>query len=233
MYFCFSPFLLLCICLLISLAKYCRPCQIMWIMEHLHLNFVLSFSVCNLHYHSNSRATQRRPVHKNAQQLQCTCHSNFKMHCNVNVNVQCKLWRWNTRKHKTTSLSSRGTGSGLAGGRHKGLCPAHKEVCVRALLRGSVSWLQPRLQHHRWHFGPSLFLIRCPSSAPNRVNTRIKTCDTIAGKKCESCKKAYCEDLKMTAIDILVVLLSSWFKLDIICFNIYYRYLSMWKLGTE
>ena len=72
-----------------------------------------------------------------------------------------------------------------------------------------------------------------PSSAPNRVNTRIKTCDTIAGKKCESCKKAYCEDLKMTAIDILVVLLSSWFKLDIICFNIYYRYLSMWKLGTE
>ena len=91
MYFCFSPFLLLCICLLISLAKYCRPCQIMWIMEHLHLNFVLSFSVCNLHYHSNSRATQRRPVHKNAQQLQCTCHSNFKMHCNVNVNVQCKL----------------------------------------------------------------------------------------------------------------------------------------------
>ena len=72
-----------------------------------------------------------------------------------------------------------------------------------------------------------------PSSAPDRVNTRIKTCDTIAGKKCESCKKAYCEDLKMTAIDILVVLLSSWFKLDIICFNIYYRYLSMWKLGTE
>ena len=59
-----------------------------------------------------------------------------------------------------------------------------------------------------------------PSSAPDRVNTRIKTCDTIAGKKCESCKKAYCEDLKMTAIDILVVLLSSWFKLDIICFNI-------------
>ena len=59
-----------------------------------------------------------------------------------------------------------------------------------------------------------------PSSAPDRVNTRIKTRDTIAGKKCESCKKAYCEDLKMTAIDILVVLLSSWFKLDIICFNI-------------
>ena len=59
-----------------------------------------------------------------------------------------------------------------------------------------------------------------PSSAPDRVNTRIKRGDTIAGKKCESCKKAYCEDLKMTAIDILVVLLSSWFKLDIICFNI-------------
>ena len=215
MYFCFSPFLLLCICLLISLAKYCRPCQIMWIMEHLHLNFVLSFSVCNLHYHSNSRATQRRPVHKNAQQLQCTCHSNFKMHCNVNV--QCKLWRWNTRTHETTS---RGPGWGLAGGRHKGLCPAHKEVCVRALLLAPCP--DSRLQYnttadisvwlYSWSDGPS--------SAPDRVNTRIKTCDTIAGKKCESCKKAYCEDLKMTAIDILVVLLSSWFKLDIICFNI-------------
>ena len=217
MYFCFSPFLLLCICLLISLAKYCRPCQIMWIMEHLHLNFVLSFSVCNLHYHSNSRATQRRPVHKNAQQLQCTCHSNFKMHCDVNVNVQCKLWRWNTRTHETTS---RGPGWGLAGGRHKGLCPAHKEVCVRALLLAPCP--DSRLQYnttadisvllYSWSDGPS--------SAPDRVNTRIKTCDTIAGKKCESCKKAYCEDLKMTAIDILVVLLSSWFKLDIICFNI-------------
>ena len=215
MYFCFSPFLLLCICLLISLAKYCRPCQIMWIMEHLHLNFVLSFSVCNLHYHSNSRATQWRPVHKNAQQLQCTCHSNFKMHCNVNV--QCKLWRWNTRTHETTS---RGPGWGLAGGRHKGLCPAHKEVCVRALLLAPCP--DSRLQYnttadisvllYSWSDGPS--------SAPDRVNTRIKTCDTIAGKKCESCKKAYCEDLKMTAIDILVVLLSSWFKLDIICFNI-------------
>lgn len=217
MYFCFSPFLLLCICLLISLAKYCRPCQIMWIMEHLHLNFVLSFSVCNLHYHSNSRATQRRPVHKNAQQLQCTCHSNFKMHCNVNVNIQCKLWRWNTRTHETTS---RGPGWGLAGGRHKGLCPAHKEVCVRALLLAPCP--DSRLQYnttadisvllYSWSDGPS--------SAPDRVNTRIKTRDTIAGKKCESCKKAYCEDLKMTAIDILVVLLSSWFKLDIICFNI-------------
>ena len=217
MYFCFSPFLLLCICLLISLAKYCRPCQIMWIMEHLHLNFVLSFSVCNLHYHSNSRATQRRPVHKNAQQLQCTCHSNFKMHCNVNVNIQCKLLRWNTRTHETTS---RGPGWGLAGGRHKGLCPAHKEVCVRALLLAPCP--DSRLQYnttadisvllYSWSDGPS--------SAPDRVNTRIKTCDTIAGKKCESCKKAYCEDLKMTAIDILVVLLSSWFKLDIICFNI-------------
>ena len=217
MYFCFSPFLLLCICLLISLAKYCRPCQIMWIMEHLHLNFVLSFSVCNLHYHSNSRATQRRPVHKNAQQLQCTCHSNFKMHCNVNVNVQCKLWRWNTRTHETTS---RGPGWGLAGGRHKGLCPAHKEVCVRALLlapcpdssRSYNTTADISVLLYSWSDGPS--------SAPDRVNTRIKTCDTIAGKKCESCKKAYCEDLKMTAIDILVVLLSSWFKLDIICFNI-------------
>lgn len=217
MYFCFSPFLLLCICLLISLAKYCRPCQIMWIMEHLHLNFVLSFSVCNLHYHSNSRATQRRPVHKNAQQLQCTCHSNFKMHCNVNVNVQCKLWRWNTRTHETTS---RGPGWGLAGGRHKGLCPAHKEVCVRALLLASCpdssrsynTTADISVLLYSWSDGPS--------SAPDRVNTRIKTCDTIAGKKCESCKKAYCEDLKMTAIDILVVLLSSWFKLDIICFNI-------------
>ena len=217
MYFCFSPFLLLCICLLISLAKYCRPCQIMWIMEHLHLNFVLSFSVCNLHYHSNSRATQRLPVHKNAQQLQCTCHSNFKMHCNVNVNKQCKLWRWNTRTHETTS---RGPGWGLAGGRHKGLCPAHKEVCVRALLLAPCPD-----SRHRYNTTADISVLLYswsdgPSSAPDRVNTRIKTRDTIAGKKCESCKKAYCEDLKMTAIDILVVLLSSWFKLDIICFNI-------------